>query len=146
MIRWPNDPLSSELVKTELESLGFDTVYVPLEIKIADSKWDGVARKYWQRDVYFLPICIKRDSLPPGVVWAADGGADVVRDPAGNPTQVVVVQVAGGTCDPCGAPVAPGAVVAECAATQWWACESCATALRQQQRQRAAGSGAAAEA
>ena len=134
----------SELVKTELESLGLDTVYVPLEIKIEDSKWNGVARKYWQRDVYYLPICIKRDSLPPGIVWAADGGADVVRDAAGHPTNVVAVQVAGGTCDVCGAAVAPGAAVAECAACQWWACADCAAGLRL--KQHSAGSGAAAEA
>ena len=134
----------SELVKTELESLGLDTVYVPLEIKIEDSKWNGVARKYWQRDVYYLPICIKRDSLPPGMVWAADGGADVVRDAAGHPTNVVAVQVAGGTCDVCGAAVAPGAAVAECAACQWWACADCAAGLRL--KQHSAGSGAAAEA
>ena len=49
-----------------MEALDFDTVYVPLQIEVDEAKWQGVARKYWMRDVYYLPICIRKAEAPTG--------------------------------------------------------------------------------
>jgi protein arginine N-methyltransferase 2 len=52
--------VACELVKTELTALGFRSTFVPLGVDIPDQAktWDGVTRKYWQRDTYYLPICV----------------------------------------------------------------------------------------
>ena len=51
--------VACELVKTELAALGFRIVFVPLQIQLDPSTWDGVNRKYWQRDVYYLPVSVR---------------------------------------------------------------------------------------
>ena len=51
--------VACELVKTELAALGFSILYIPLQIQLDPSTWDGVHRKYWQRDVYYLPVSVR---------------------------------------------------------------------------------------
>ena len=37
-----------------------NSIFVPIQIQVDESKWEGVRRKYWMRDVYYLPICLKQ--------------------------------------------------------------------------------------
>lgn len=49
--------VACQLIKTELESLGFETDFVPLKVEQLDeTTWDGVKRRYWQFDSYHLPV------------------------------------------------------------------------------------------
>lgn len=50
--------MACELVDTELKALAFKTVFVPLHIELDPETWEGVTRKYWQRDTYYLPISV----------------------------------------------------------------------------------------
>lgn len=51
---------------------GFTTTFVPLGIDVADPKvWAGVALRYWQLDIYFLPVCEWTEDVP-----AAAGSKD----------------------------------------------------------------------
>ena len=50
--------VACELVTTELASLGLRTVFVPLQIQLDQETWEGVKRKYWERDVYYLPVSV----------------------------------------------------------------------------------------
>ncbi|GAB4839338.1 hypothetical protein Ancab_028865 [Ancistrocladus abbreviatus] len=47
------------LVSLELENLGYSTQLIPLPVKdcLAEDVWEGVRRKYWQLDTYYLPVC-----------------------------------------------------------------------------------------
>ncbi|KAK9215755.1 hypothetical protein WN944_007761 [Citrus x changshan-huyou] len=47
------------LVSLELENLGFSTQLIPLPVKncLGEEVWEGVKRKYWQLDTYYLPVC-----------------------------------------------------------------------------------------
>lgn len=39
---------------------------MPLGIDVADPKvWAGVALRYWQLDIYFLPVCEWTEDVPP---------------------------------------------------------------------------------
>ena len=49
--------VACELAKVELAQLDLVTVCVPLEISLDPPTWEGVRRRYWQRDTYDLPIC-----------------------------------------------------------------------------------------
>lgn len=63
------------VVSAELERQGLTTTFVPLGIDVANRKvWEGVALRYWQLDVYFLPVC----------EWTAD-----VPQPASTKNQAV---------------------------------------------------------
>lgn len=45
-----------QVIKLQLETLGFDSEFLQCQIQANDEKvWDGVRRKYWHRDVYYLP-------------------------------------------------------------------------------------------
>ena len=58
--------VACELVRTELEALGLRTVFVPLAIDIDEGKeWAGVARKYWKRDTYYLPVSVYLPATTP---------------------------------------------------------------------------------
>ncbi|KAG9440221.1 hypothetical protein H6P81_020386 [Aristolochia fimbriata] len=48
-----------QLVALELGNLGYDTQFIPLPVKdcLAEEVWEGVKRKYWQLDTYYLPVC-----------------------------------------------------------------------------------------
>ena len=49
--------VACELVRTELAALGLDCDFVPLKVEQMDaSTWGGVRRRYWQFDVYSMPI------------------------------------------------------------------------------------------
>ena len=47
-----------QLVSLELANLGFSTQFIPLPVKdcLAEETWEGVRRKYWQLDTYYLPV------------------------------------------------------------------------------------------
>jgi protein arginine N-methyltransferase 2 len=47
-------------VKIQLEALKFDVDFVKCQIQIKEGSWEGVRRKYWHSDEYFLPICVFR--------------------------------------------------------------------------------------
>ena len=45
-----------QCVKLQLGQLGLDTEFLPCEIQVKDSEWEGIRRKYWHgRDTYYLP-------------------------------------------------------------------------------------------
>lgn len=52
-----------QLVALELAHLGFATQFIPLPVKqcLDERTWEGVQRKYWQLDTYFLPVCEYED-------------------------------------------------------------------------------------
>ncbi|XP_021283642.1 protein arginine N-methyltransferase 2 [Herrania umbratica] len=47
------------LVSLELENLGYSTQLIPLPVKdcLGEEVWQGVRHKYWQLDMYYLPVC-----------------------------------------------------------------------------------------
>lgn len=48
--------LACQCVKLQLAQLGLDSEFLPCQIQVDDSVWDGVRRKYWHgRDTYYLP-------------------------------------------------------------------------------------------
>ncbi|KAL6982990.1 type IV protein arginine methyltransferase [Sarracenia purpurea var. burkii] len=48
-----------QLVSLELGSLGYSTQLIPLPVKdcLGEEVWKGVKHKYWQLDMYYLPVC-----------------------------------------------------------------------------------------
>lgn len=48
-----------QLVSLELAHLGLKTQFVPLPVAqcLDGETWEGVRRKYWQLDTYYLPVC-----------------------------------------------------------------------------------------
>ena len=59
--------VACELVKTELAALGFRIIFIPLQIDLDKSAWDGVKRKYWIGDTYYLPVAARSDEDLRGV-------------------------------------------------------------------------------
>mmetsp|Transcript_13312 Transcript_13312/g.27174 ORF Transcript_13312/g.27174 Transcript_13312/m.27174 type:complete len:381 (-) Transcript_13312:18-1160(-) len=55
--------VACNVVSLNLTSLGFNVEFVACDIKVKDEAWEGVRRKYWHFDNYFLPICklVKKD-------------------------------------------------------------------------------------
>lgn len=48
--------VACQCVKLQLAHLGLDTEFLPCQIQVNESAWDGVRRKYWHgRDTYYLP-------------------------------------------------------------------------------------------
>ena len=45
------------MLQLELRVLGFRTSFVPMDISSPDGQWDGVRRRYYQADTYYLPHC-----------------------------------------------------------------------------------------
>lgn len=49
--------VACQFIKVQLEHLGFEVDFVPLEVKpLPRNAWNGVQRKYWLFDSYHLPI------------------------------------------------------------------------------------------
>ncbi len=51
--------VACEFVKCELDSIGLDCAFVPLQVDQSahdDKTWDGVRRRYWRFDAYHLPL------------------------------------------------------------------------------------------
>ena len=51
--------VACEFVKCELDSIGLDCDFVPLQVDQSahdDKTWDGVRRRYWRLDAYHLPL------------------------------------------------------------------------------------------
>ena len=45
--------------QVELEGLGFSVAFEPVELgPLGDATWDGVRRRYFQADTYYLPHCV----------------------------------------------------------------------------------------
>lgn len=43
-------------MKLQLGQLGLDAEFLPCELQVEDSVWEGIRRKYWHgRDTYYLP-------------------------------------------------------------------------------------------
>jgi len=71
------------VVAAELSRQGLTTTFLPLPINVADPAiWAGVALRYWELDVYFLPVCEWTDDVPTDDVPAdaAACGSDAARD------------------------------------------------------------------
>lgn len=50
--------VACQCVKLQLGQLGLDSDFLPCEIQVKDSEWEGIRRKYWHgRDTYYLPRC-----------------------------------------------------------------------------------------
>jgi len=54
--------VACQCVKLQLAKLGLDSEFAACEIKVDEGAWDGVRRKYWHGQTYYLPI----------VTWNAD--------------------------------------------------------------------------
>ena len=50
--------VACNVVKIQLERVGFEVEFAKCEIQIKEGAWEGVRRKYWHFDEYFLPICV----------------------------------------------------------------------------------------
>lgn len=49
--------VACQCIKLQLAHLGLDTEFLPCEIQVKDTVWEGVRRKYWHgRDTYYLPV------------------------------------------------------------------------------------------
>lgn len=48
--------VACQCVKLQLAHLGLEAEFLPCQIQVKESAWDGVRRKYWHgRDTYYLP-------------------------------------------------------------------------------------------
>jgi protein arginine N-methyltransferase 2 len=48
--------LACQCVKLQLGQLGLHAEFLPCELQVEDSVWEGIRRKYWHgRDTYYLP-------------------------------------------------------------------------------------------
>ena len=48
--------LACQCVKLQLDQMGLETEFLPCELQVKDSVWEGIRRKYWHgRDTYYLP-------------------------------------------------------------------------------------------
>jgi len=52
--------VACNVVKLELEGMGFEVDFVGAEIKVDGKAWEGVRRKYWHFDYYYFPVCRRR--------------------------------------------------------------------------------------
>ncbi|GMH52241.1 hypothetical protein TrRE_jg6542 [Triparma retinervis] len=50
--------VACQVIKLELESLDFEVEFAGCEIQVKDEAWEGVRRKYWHFDFYYIPICV----------------------------------------------------------------------------------------
>lgn len=50
--------VACECIKLQLSSIGLDVQFEPCEIEVKESEWDGIRRKYWHGNTYYLPICV----------------------------------------------------------------------------------------
>jgi hypothetical protein len=49
--------VACQCVKLQLAQHGLETEFAACHIKVEESDWDGIRRKYWHnRDIYYLPI------------------------------------------------------------------------------------------
>ena len=46
-----------QVLLLQLGKLGLDTEFAPCEITVNEKDWEGVRRKYWHGNTYYLPIC-----------------------------------------------------------------------------------------
>ena len=55
----------NQIVELELDHLGFSTQLVPLPIQnnYGEKEWEGLERKYWQLDTYFLPFVVHKEDV-----------------------------------------------------------------------------------
>ena len=49
--------VACECARLQLLKLGMIVEYAPCEIQINSQEWDGISRKYFHNNVYYLPIC-----------------------------------------------------------------------------------------
>jgi protein arginine N-methyltransferase 2 len=54
--------VAGEVARRELNELGFEVSYYPIRVEKQawDETWDGISRKYWHFDQYFVPKCMFR--------------------------------------------------------------------------------------
>jgi protein arginine N-methyltransferase 2 len=54
--------VAGEVARRELNELGFEVSYYPVEVKKEtwDATWDGIERRYWHFDHYYVPKCLLR--------------------------------------------------------------------------------------
>ena len=66
-----------QTVKLELEGLGFSVAFEPVELgPLGDATWDGVRRRYFQADTYYLPHCVLGGGADDADGEAGGEGAD----------------------------------------------------------------------
>ena len=46
------------VVEPELRAHGFTSTVEPVDISSPDAQWEGVRRRYFQADTYYLPHCV----------------------------------------------------------------------------------------
>uniref|UniRef100_A0A7S2C2A1 RMT2 domain-containing protein n=1 Tax=Octactis speculum TaxID=3111310 RepID=A0A7S2C2A1_9STRA len=75
--------VACELVRLELQAIGLVSHFVPIQIQLDPATWQGVRRKYWQRETYYLPICLNtRSTGGGGLGGALDEVATTTAPPA----------------------------------------------------------------
>ena len=48
--------VACQCVKVQLGQLGLDVEFLPCELRVEDSVWEGIRRKYWHGgNTYYLP-------------------------------------------------------------------------------------------
>mmetsp|Transcript_9146 Transcript_9146/g.16035 ORF Transcript_9146/g.16035 Transcript_9146/m.16035 type:complete len:188 (+) Transcript_9146:702-1265(+) len=56
-----------QVVQLQLSHMGIEANFHACELQAdanADDTWDGVKRRYWWNDTYYLPVCIRSSSVP----------------------------------------------------------------------------------
>jgi protein arginine N-methyltransferase 2 len=49
--------VSCQVLQLQLQKMGLETEFAPCEMKVNEKDWEGVRRKYWHGNTYYLPIC-----------------------------------------------------------------------------------------
>ena len=69
--------VACQTVKVELEALGFAVAFEPVELgPLGDATWDGVRRRYFQADTYYLPHCVLGGGADDGDAEMGEDGGD----------------------------------------------------------------------
>ena len=69
--------VACQTVKVELEALGFAVAFEAVELgPLGDATWDGVRRRYFQADTYYLPHCVLGGGADDGDAEMGEDGGD----------------------------------------------------------------------
>lgn len=67
--------VSGKRMELELAALGLRTRYELVSMPVPEGEWDGVKRKYWHHDKYFLPVCVMDGHSEELEVGGAEGSS-----------------------------------------------------------------------
>ena len=83
-----------QCVKLQLAQLGLDSEFLPCQIQVKESAWDGVRRKYWHgRDTYYLPRVTWNPQALHGTIVAEQNDGKNKMSPSKQDSEMMQLEV-----------------------------------------------------